>query len=301
MPNQSRKNYDNKHNTPLYNVGDSVLLKNCRRETRKGGKLEVRWTGPYTIEQLGEKGTVRLSGLKRKVNLGHIKQYVKRKREVSEFDNDEKDGRNEQGGAPVKRQRSEVSETQTSSTTKSAHKVRDLEVTEVKEAALVNFKPVCTEWQQEMCGRFNFNLTLKRKSRYSHLNPPSPISIDHEPQKTIRIRGDGNCFFRTVSHIVSGDQEGHTSVRIAIVRYLRQNPQVFLSVLPDSQTMDQYLLQSKMETPRSWATEVEIFATATLLNTPIWIFAPYGKNLRWMKYAPLLDNVSVHQGKLCLW
>ena len=166
---------------------------------------------------------------------------------------------------------------------------------------MVNFKPVCTEWQQEMCGRFNFNLTLKRKSRYSHLNPPSPISIDHEPQKTIRIRGDGNCFFRTVSHIVSGDQEEHTSVRIAIVRYLRQNPQVFLSVLPDSQTMDQYLLQSKMETPRSWATEVEIFATATLLNTPIWIFAPYGKNLRWMKYAPLLDNVSVHQGKLCLW
>ena len=112
MPNQSRKNYDNKHNTPLYNVGDSVLLKNCRPETRKGGKLEVRWTGPYTIEQLGEKGTVRLSGLK--VNLGHIKQYVKRKREVSECDNDEKDGRNEQGGAPVKRQRSEVSETQTS-------------------------------------------------------------------------------------------------------------------------------------------------------------------------------------------
>ena len=186
---------------------------------------------------------------------------------MSECDNDEKDGRNEQGGAPVKRQRSEVSETQTSSTTKSAHKVRDLEVTEVKEAELVNFKPVCTEWQQEMCGRFN--LTLKRKSRYSHLNPPSPISIDHEPQKTTRIRDDGNCFFRTVSHIVSGDQEEHTSVRIAIVRYLRQNPQVFLSVLPDSQTMDQYLMQSQMETPRSWATEVEIFATATLLNTPI--------------------------------
>ena len=46
-----------------------------------------------------------------------------------------------------------------------------------------------------MCGRFN--LTLKRKSRYSHLNPPNPISIDHEPQKTTRIRGDGNCFFRT--------------------------------------------------------------------------------------------------------
>ena len=84
---------------------------------------------------------------------------MNRKREVSECDNDEKDGRNEQGGAPVKRQRSEVSETQTSSTTKSAHKVRDLEVTEVKEAELVNFKPVCTEWQQEMCGRFN--LTLK--------------------------------------------------------------------------------------------------------------------------------------------
>ena len=43
---------------------------------------------------------------------------MKRKREVSECDNDEKDGRNEQGGAPVKRQRSEVSETQTSSTKK---------------------------------------------------------------------------------------------------------------------------------------------------------------------------------------
>ena len=49
------------------------------------------------------------------------------------------------------------------------------------------------------------------------------------------------------------------------------------------------LAGARAETPRSWATEVEIFATATLLNTPIWIFAPYGKNLRWLKYAPLLD------------
>ena len=44
-------------------LGDTVLLRNCRRETRHGGKFVVRWTGPWTgpwtIAHLGETATKR--------------------------------------------------------------------------------------------------------------------------------------------------------------------------------------------------------------------------------------------------
>ena len=39
---------------------------------------------------------MRLNGFKRKINLGQIKQYVKRKRELSECNRDDRDGRDEQ-------------------------------------------------------------------------------------------------------------------------------------------------------------------------------------------------------------
>ena len=43
---------------------------------------------------------------------------------------------------------------------------------------------------------------------------------------------------------------------------------------------------------REYATEVEVFATASLLATPIWTYSPYGEvdgqtTYRWQCYKPL--------------
>lgn len=55
---RQKHDYDRRHNTSSssFCTNDQVLLKNCKNESRKGGKLEVKWTGPYTISQCLGKG-----------------------------------------------------------------------------------------------------------------------------------------------------------------------------------------------------------------------------------------------------
>ena len=55
---------------------------------------------------------------------------------------------------------------------------------------------------------------------------------------------------------------------------------------------DNYLANSRMDQPGEYATEVELFAMATLLNTSIWTYSPYSRqdNLtlyRWQQHSPI--------------
>ena len=87
------------------------------------------------------------------------------------------------------------------------------------------------------------------------------------------MRVDDNCFSRTVSHVITDDQEEQAYVRLSTVHYMHQNAEVVTDVPTVSETMEQYLHESNMETIHIWATEVVVFATAKLLNTPIWVFS----------------------------
>ncbi len=53
---QQKATYDAKHNTKTnIKVGDEVLVKNMKNAHRMGGKLDIRWTGPYkVIEDAGK-------------------------------------------------------------------------------------------------------------------------------------------------------------------------------------------------------------------------------------------------------
>ena len=43
-----------------FRVGSRVLLKNMRHNHRMGGKLDVRWNGPYTVVAKLSKGKYQL-------------------------------------------------------------------------------------------------------------------------------------------------------------------------------------------------------------------------------------------------
>ena len=55
--------YDQIHckDRELYEVGTLVLLKNSKKLTKKGSKMEPNWTGPYLIHEVLSKGTYRLA------------------------------------------------------------------------------------------------------------------------------------------------------------------------------------------------------------------------------------------------
>ena len=53
---KQKEQYDTKHSSPTYQVGDLVWYKNCRKLQRKGGKLEFNWIGKRIIETNMENG-----------------------------------------------------------------------------------------------------------------------------------------------------------------------------------------------------------------------------------------------------
>ena len=52
----------------------------------------------------------------------------------------------------------------------------------------------------------------------------------------------------------------------------------FLNV---GETMDSYIEQSKTQSLGTWATEIEIIAAASLLQTTIYVYGPCGKMNKW--------------------
>ena len=48
---QQKETYDRKHQPPTFAEGCKVLLENTAQKQRKGGKLDTKWMGPYTINK----------------------------------------------------------------------------------------------------------------------------------------------------------------------------------------------------------------------------------------------------------
>ena len=81
---RQKKYYNAKHSKDKQKVkvGAFVLVKNSRKLSRKGSKLEQNWMGPYKIDEVVGKGTFRLSD-KTKVlaslyNMTRLKLYHER-------------------------------------------------------------------------------------------------------------------------------------------------------------------------------------------------------------------------------
>lgn len=71
---KQKNRYDRIHGaSQCFTVGDNVLMKDFRRKKRKGGKLDYRWIGPFSIESSLGKGLFKLKQFTTdKVYLIHI-------------------------------------------------------------------------------------------------------------------------------------------------------------------------------------------------------------------------------------
>ena len=80
---RQKQYYDAKRANPhLFMVGEQVLLKDFGRKKRKGGKLTMRYIGPYDILSASKKGVFVLkhsvSGKISKAIGSHLKLYIPR-------------------------------------------------------------------------------------------------------------------------------------------------------------------------------------------------------------------------------
>nr|XP_061819798.1 uncharacterized protein LOC133608527 isoform X1 [Nerophis lumbriciformis] len=96
-----------------------------------------------------------------------------------------------------------------------------------------------------------------------------------------KIVPDGNCFFRAVSQAVSGSQKNHRKIRLAACRELERNEARYRGLLSSDMSLLEYIKQSRMKCVKTWATEVEIQATADYLGIDIFTF----HDGRWLQYS----------------
>ena len=95
--------------------------------------------------------------------------------------------------------------------------------------------------------------------------------------------GNGNCFFRTLSYFLPGAQKEHQRLRALLCQFLHANNEQFNAIA----NQKDYVITSKASQLEEYATEVEIFASATFLGIQIWTFSPYGDFYRWQRQRPV--------------
>ena len=162
------------------------------------------------------------------------------------------------------------------------------------------FKCVDFNWQVDKCleinAHYDAGLNISK-----NLPTSQPYQIN-QPGRCVKVRGDGNCFFRCLSYLVCGDQTYFNHMRQVLLLHMCSNSEVLGPVLPANTTMVQYIHQSRKTENNVWATEVEIMSMAHLLQTDIYTYSKYGTDLKWLKHpAHFVDNsVSVNDRSIYL-
>ena len=128
------------------------------------------------------------------------------------------------------------------------------------------FNHVDERWQMEKACHFSRTLNL------IEINPKQDIikELSLNPRVT-KLKGDGNCHFRSICLTLTGSQRQHNVVRDDIVKWMNENYKLIKNNFGQK-----YLEESNMELDGEWATEAEVLSTAAFLNTDIEILCRIG-------------------------
>ena len=158
-----------------------------------------------------------------------------------------------------------------------------LDETEEEDACLVlsskprvgapKFTPLSTQTCIKICQNLKLDLDIKTLyDEHSIFAPTIGNIFNGAPIRPKSILGDGNCFFRSISFCLTGSPKQHEKLRKLVCDYI-ENPRTkhkFKNHIPKEVDREAYL--KKMRRDGTWATEVEIFATAYLVKFDVWIY-----------------------------
>ena len=84
----------------------------------------------------------------------------------------------------------------------------------------------------------------------------------------VDVAGDGNCFFRAVSHQLFSTDEHHHQVRTGAINYMIQNPEIFIESIAEDSFLTYITAMSRSGT---WCDNAVIQAVANANNCQIFI------------------------------
>ena len=105
----------------------------------------------------------------------------------------------------------------------------------------------------------------------------------------VHIMGDGNCLFRALSLLVYGSEDAHGVVRELLVNFISSNKAKFQHLM-DLPFEDHI---ARMKNLRVWGTAVELQASASLFQIPVYTLQPaqrVDRKYRWCCYKPQDDS-----------
>ncbi|XP_071963825.1 uncharacterized protein [Antedon mediterranea] len=159
-----------------------------------------------------------------------------------------------------------------------------------------NFKfiPISEAQKKNMCNEVgihcehtDMNCGINRASQIGH-----PLQITN-------ITGDGNCFYRAISYIISGTEDNHFLLRRAITNHLLETGDLFINTFShEYRSVKEYVLKKRVMDNGTWASNTEISAMANLLNTDIYSFND--QLLTWQLFSAKnpgrIDDVTTDNG-----
>ena len=114
--------------------------------------------------------------------------------------------------------------------------------------------------------------------------------LRHYQLRPFDVGGDGDCFFRAVSHQLYGDPEHHFEVRTAGITHLRDNPKRFI----ESNTESSWLVYlNNMSMPGTWADGIIIQAVADQLQLKLTIAETHEQFQEYSIVQPVLSTQQV--------
>ncbi|KAK6168715.1 hypothetical protein SNE40_019901 [Patella caerulea] len=139
-----------------------------------------------------------------------------------------------------------------------------------------NFNPISLASKRNICSQLGLPVN-------SNENIVSTCPLT-KPSEIKSIIGDGNCFFRSISYALTGTENHHRKIRLAVVKHLKTHAALFKQYLRSGYTsVLDYINRSRMNYVKSWASEIEIFAAADLLETDVYTYS----NNNWLKFSRL--------------
>lgn len=125
------------------------------------------------------------------------------------------------------------------------------------------YRPVDEDWRRRTCQSLGLSYCGPNE-----IAPGGPEVCLTVPASIKCINGDGNCFYRAISYVITGSQSQHSAVRRAIVDHMRAIGDRLIA----SGRIEQYIADNAVERSGTWATDTEINAASHLLKTSIYIY-----------------------------
>ena len=173
---------------------------------------------------------------------------------------------------------------------------------------MAQFIPITPQWQVEKCEQFGLKFV-------KGLNMAMQ-SVANIPFQKKSIGADGNCFFRAISYLLTGNENEHALLRSLLVTHMKNNEDIALySGYINIQNMDNYI-NNRPDGPldhlKTFATEIEIYFMAHLLNTDIYVYdhrisawqhfsgAQFDQRLQPSVYSLYIDNPNANHYDIVL-